>query len=198
MAGLPAALEGKETAADAVQKGLGRRGSSVEDLRSIVHTTLSAHRWQSKTVSKALPALAPFVPRMLRDDLLTAAPKCLAGAAPHFPNAEDALEDDSKPLRACCCMPMHILLAFVSIAAHPTRHLTLSYLLSRQGSLHWTPALWVSRQEPLNCTAYLQSKIWHLCCWTCLQPLSCMLLGQREVCMLLALLPKCLISHVSN
>lgn len=98
----------------------------MEDLRSIVHTTLTAHRWQSKTVSKALPALAPFVPRMLRDDLLTAAPKCLAGAAPHFPNAEETLDDDSKPLRGCYCMPMHIVIDFVSIVAHPTRHLTVS------------------------------------------------------------------------
>lgn len=115
---LPAALEGKETAAEAVQKGLGRRGSSVDDLRSIVNTTLSAHRWQSKTVSKALPALAPFVPRMLRDDLLTANPKCLSGAAPHFPNAEQTLEDDSKPcMDPAACQPV-CCPAFVSIAAH--------------------------------------------------------------------------------
>ena len=57
---------------------------------------MTARRWQSKTVSKALPALAPFVPRMLRDDLLTANPKCLSGAAPHNPQTEQTLEDDSK------------------------------------------------------------------------------------------------------
>ena len=90
-----AALEGKASAAEAVEKGLGHR-SSVEDLRSIITTSLTARRWQSKTVSKALPALAPFVPRMLRDDLLTSNPKCLSGAAPHNPQTEQTLEDDSK------------------------------------------------------------------------------------------------------
>ena len=102
----------------------------MEDLRSIVNTTLTAHRWQSKTVSKALPALAPFVPRMLRDDLLTAAPKCLSGAAHHFPNAEQTLEDDSKPL---AWMLLHgnayHACLLVSIAAHPTRRLTVWCLL---------------------------------------------------------------------
>ena len=91
----------------------------MEDLRSIVNTALTAHRWQSKTVSKALPALAPFVPRMLRDDLLTAAPKCLSGAAHHFPNAEQTLEDDSKaPLPGCCCMAMRIMLVFSLALQH--------------------------------------------------------------------------------
>ena len=48
-------------------------------------------------MSKALPALAPFVPRMLRDDLLSAAPKCLSGATSHPSHAEQTMEDDSTP-----------------------------------------------------------------------------------------------------
>ena len=54
-------------------------------------------------MSKALPALAPFVPRMLRDDLLTANPKCLSGAIPHTPQNEQSLEEDSK-YYTCCRM----------------------------------------------------------------------------------------------
>ena len=96
------ALEGKTTAAEAVEKGLGHR-SSV-DLRSIINTSLTARRWQSKTVSRALPALAPFVPRMLRDDLLTTNPKCLSGAVPHSSQPDLTLEDDSEsPCTDSCC-----------------------------------------------------------------------------------------------
>lgn len=70
-----AALEGKQTAGEAVQAANG-----MESMRAVISTSLTARRWQSKTVSKALPALAPFVPRMLRDDLLTAQPHCLSGS----------------------------------------------------------------------------------------------------------------------
>lgn len=96
------------TPAETAQRGLGHR-NSVEDLRSIINTSLTARRWQSKTVSKALPALAPFVPRMLRDDLLTTAPKCLSGAASPSPHADQDLEDDRKPCTdavACLCARM--------------------------------------------------------------------------------------------
>ena len=89
-----AALEGN-TAAEAVEKNLGPR-SSMEDLRSIIATSMTARRWQSKTVSKALPALAPFVPRMLRDDLLTPHPRCLAGSRAQPASSEQEPEDDSK------------------------------------------------------------------------------------------------------
>lgn len=104
-----AALESKAIAAEPAQRGLGHR-NSVEDLRSIINTSLTARRWQSKTVSKALPALAPFVPRMLRDDLLTTAPKCLSGATSHSPHADQDLEDDRKSCTdaaaACQCACM--------------------------------------------------------------------------------------------
>ena len=101
-----AALEKNSTPGEVVEKNLGHR-KSVEDLRSIINTSLTARRWQSKTVSKALPALAPFVPRMLRDDLLTAQPRCLAGSAGHTSHPEQPDEDnDSKSadsLWHCLC-----------------------------------------------------------------------------------------------
>ena len=109
-----AALESKALPAESPQRGLVHR-NSVEDLRSIINTSLTARRWQSKTVSKALPALAPFVPRMLRDDLLTTAPKCLSGATSHSPHADQDLEDDRKPYidaaAACQCARMQFLTA---------------------------------------------------------------------------------------
>jgi len=98
-------LEKNSTPGEAVEKNLGHR-KSVEDLRSIINTSLTARRWQSKTVSKALPALAPFVPRMLRDDLLTAQPRCLAGTAGHASHPDQPAEDDSKSagfLWHCLC-----------------------------------------------------------------------------------------------
>lgn len=75
---LLAALESKQAAADA-----GQAGDGMGSMRAVISTSLTARRWQSKTVSKALPALAPFVPRMLRDDLLTAQPHCLSGSSLH-------------------------------------------------------------------------------------------------------------------
>ncbi|KAL0052814.1 hypothetical protein WJX82_008196 [Trebouxia sp. C0006] len=89
------ALEKNSTPGEVVEKNLGHR-KSVEDLRSIINTSLTARRWQSKTVSKALPALAPFVPRMLRDDLLTAQPRCLAGSAGHTSHPEQPDEDNDR------------------------------------------------------------------------------------------------------
>ena len=99
-----AAVEGKQSAAEAVQAANG-----MESMRAVISTSLTARRWQSKTVSKALPALAPFVPRMLRDDLLTAQPHCLSGAlrsqSSELYSQRSSIDGDSE---YCHCMVCHM------------------------------------------------------------------------------------------
>ena len=54
----------------------------VEEDDDMVARTMSvntyAKRWRLKSASRALPALAPFVPRMLKEDL--------ASVTPHYPS----------------------------------------------------------------------------------------------------------------
>lgn len=130
-----AALEKNSTPGEAVEKNLGHR-KSVEDLRSIINTSLTARRWQSKTVSKALPALAPFVPRMLRDDLLTAQPRCLAGSAGHAKHPEQPDEEnDSKSVVAPCGT------AFVATGSQSTTHNHAERLSTAKFAAHLFQAL---------------------------------------------------------
>lgn len=56
--------------------------SPAGDDEDMVARTISvntyAKRWRLKSASRALPALAPFVPRMLKEDL--------ASVTPHYPS----------------------------------------------------------------------------------------------------------------
>ena len=72
----------------------------ISGIARISSANMILKRWHNKSVSKALPALAPFVPRMLKEDIAQGAPQY--GPRRRVRNADEPAPEPETSAKSEC------------------------------------------------------------------------------------------------